>query len=104
MQLALSFEPIRARRADPSTSQHAADLVREFEGEHFSKILKAVNDAPGTIYEIAAATGLTHVQVARRMNELEQATRVRVQRDEQGSEVKRPSPSGRPCRVWEIPR
>jgi predicted ArsR family transcriptional regulator len=94
-QLTMPFA--RARREDPVTSHAAADLVREFEGEHFAKVLKGLAEGSATIYELADRAGLTHVQVARRMPELEQAGRVRIREGE-----KRKSPTGRPCRVWEV--
>lgn len=97
-QLPLSFEPVRSRRADPATSQVSADLVREFEGEHFAKILKSLRfEGPQTIHELAVATGMTAVQIARRLPELEDAARVQVRKG-----VTRNSPAGRPCRVWEL--
>jgi hypothetical protein len=84
-------DPPRARREDPITSQLAAARVDEFSGEHFALIHKAL-EAPGTIYEIAERTGLSHVQVARRLPEM----KGRAQRSGQ----KKPGPTGRACEVW----
>jgi predicted ArsR family transcriptional regulator len=64
--------------------------------DHYAKILDALERHDGTIYEIAAATGLTHVQVARRMPELEAMAKVTT------TDETRASPSGRGCRVWDL--
>lgn len=90
-------DPPRARRDDPVTSQLAAQQAKQLAHDHRTKILDALAVRDGTIYELAAATGLTHVQVARRMPELQDAKRARLKPDET-----RDSPSGRACRVWEI--
>jgi predicted ArsR family transcriptional regulator len=87
------FDPPRARNTDPETSHIAAAGVEAFAGEHHAKILQAL-DAPGTIHELAERTGLDHVQVARRMIELERSKWV-IRLEET-----RPSPRGRPCRIW----
>lgn len=73
-QLALSFEPVRARRTDPATSQRAASKVERFASGHFAKILAGL--APftcATYREIACEAGLEPVAVARRLRELETA-------------------------------
>lgn len=80
----------RARRDDPGTSHAAAQRVDEFAREHQERIYAALA-TPGTIHELAARTGLTHVQVARRLPEM---------RNVHPTDDKRPSPNGRPCRVW----
>lgn len=83
----------RARNSDPPTSRAAAQRVREFAGDHCALILAALKDRAGTIYDIARWSGLSHVQVARRMPELQAAGRVEAGRSA-------PGPSGRDCRVW----
>jgi predicted transcriptional regulator len=88
------FDPPRARRADPDTSHQAAEQVAEFACAHYSLIWAALR-APFTIYELAERTGLTHVQCARRLPEMEALGHVVV------TEERRPGPSGRMCRVWE---
>lgn len=76
-QLALAFEPVRARRTDPATSQRAASKVDRFAGGHFAKILAALGElTAGTYREIAFEAGLEPVAVARRMRELETAGRI----------------------------
>ena len=94
-QLALDFSK-RARRRDPDTSKLAAARLGEFAHDHHAKILGSlVTQGKGTIYEIAARTGLDHVAVARRLPELE-ALMVA-----QPTKETKPSPKGRACRVWE---
>jgi predicted ArsR family transcriptional regulator len=88
-------DPPRARRDDPSTSQLAAAQAVKLAQDHHAKIKGALEKRDGTIYELAAATGLTHVQVARRMPELQAAGDIAVVATET-----RASPSGRQCRVW----
>ena len=94
-QLPIDFTQ-RARRDDPVTSHQAAARVVEFAHAHQAVIVGSLmSQGSGTIYEIAARTGLDHVQVARRMAELEALQVARPT-----AETK-PSPKGRPCRVWE---
>jgi hypothetical protein len=83
----------RARNDDPLTSHAAAERVDEFSHKHFALILEDLKRCYGTIYDIAAATGLSHVQVARRMPELQKLGRV----EPLGTA---PGPNGRACRVW----
>lgn len=64
------FEPVRARRKDPETSQVAAGRVREFAANHFNRIMAALREAPGTYTEIADRCGLERHAVARRLNEM----------------------------------
>lgn len=76
-QLALSFEPVRARRSDPVTSQRAAAKVDRFAGGHFAKIIAALSELrTGTYREIAFEAGLEPVAVARRLRELEIAGKI----------------------------
>lgn len=77
MQLALSFDPPRARRHDPETSQRAAAKVARFASGHFAKILDALGELKtGTYREIAFAASLEPVAVARRLRELEMAGKI----------------------------
>ena len=64
------FEPVRARRKDPETSQVAAGKVREFAANHFNRIMAALREAPGTYTEIADRCGLERHAVARRLPEM----------------------------------
>jgi hypothetical protein len=105
-QLALCFAPRRrARRADPHTSREAASGAGDVVGEHCRRILDVL-DRGLTIYEIAERAGLTHVQVARRMPDLEDAAMARrrvIGADDDGTlrYATRPSPTGRRCALWE---
>lgn len=64
------FEPVRARRRDPETSQEAAGKVRQFAANHYNRIAAALREAPGTYVEIADRCGLERHAVARRLNEM----------------------------------
>jgi DNA-binding MarR family transcriptional regulator len=62
-------EPL-ARRTDPQTSHAAAARAALFTGDHETRILAAIDRAGAqgaTAKEIATATGLTDVQVNRRL-------------------------------------
>lgn len=87
----------RARRRDPRTSHVAAERAAEFASGH-SKIildrLKAIYPGGSTIEELADATNLTSVQIARRLPEIQ--TKGLAQTT---SEL-RPLRSGTPGRVW----
>ena len=90
-QLALSFEPVRARRTDPQTSQRSATRARQFTAGHFALILDALALGAANFKEIAERCGLERHAVARRLPELEQAGRVKrtdVERDN--------------CTVWRL--
>ena len=93
-QLDIDFSK-RARRSDPETSHAAARAAGAFAHGHYALILGALAEGPKTIYEIAARTGLDHVQVARRMSEL-QSNPPRVVR----TGTTRPGPTGHKCAVW----
>lgn len=84
----------RARNADPETSHAAAASMATAMGEHHRTIL-GVLWRPMTCYRIATLTGLDHVQVARRMGELEQMGRARPTGETAAGD------SGRQCRLWE---
>ncbi len=69
-QLSIQFEPVRARRRDPDTSQEAASKVREFAAGHYARIMAALRESPGTYVEIAERSGLERHAVARRLCEM----------------------------------
>lgn len=69
MQLGL-FEPVRARRRDPETSQEAAGKVKAFAANHFNRIAAALREGPATYVEIADRCGLERHAVARRLPEM----------------------------------
>jgi len=66
----MNTQPL-ARRTDPLSSYLAADRAKEFAGSHKEKIAACMDDLhQATAEEIARATGLTVVQVDRRVSEL----------------------------------
>jgi len=74
-QLSIFDQPViapQARRRDPETSKEAAAKAASFTSHHRGLISSALAKGDGTIYELGDRAGLTHVQVARRMPELEQ--------------------------------
>ena len=66
-----------ARRTDPSTSHAAARSAQRFAESHAGRILAALADGKRTAAGIAAMTGLSVVQVDRRLPELERAGKAR---------------------------
>ena len=63
----------RSRRTDPITSHLAAQSARPLQMTHLEQILAALQQhGAGTIDTIADWTGLSAVQVARRLPELQQ--------------------------------
>lgn len=90
-----------ARRGGPKTSQKSAQRVAEFARHHRAQILQVLRLFPEglTVHEIAAHCRLDAHAVGKRMSELEGADEVEVAVDLMG-EMSRPSPSGRPSRVW----
>lgn len=66
------------RAHDPLTSIHAAEGVARFGAGHCSQILTALAHGPATAHELQAATGLTVVQIDRRLPELQRAGKARV--------------------------
>lgn len=110
-QLSLFTAPAHlARRRDPVTSHHAAQRVEDFSASHDGQILTALRAAgrDGLIKdELAARTGLTDIQVARRLSSLEERLRVyRVKIAIEGtSEFKfatRTNVRGRECCIWRM--
>ena len=73
MQLGLFATPL-SRRSDPETSHAAAEKSADFRAKHEARIFGAIFDAgeKGATYkEIAAATGMEPVAVARRLKGME---------------------------------
>lgn len=69
---------MRARLLDPSTSHAAAAAAGAFASTHSQRICDALQDGPKTALEIQRTTGLTVVQIDRRLPELQRANRVQV--------------------------
>ena len=88
-QLAINFEPVRARKHDPETSQRSAGNARQFAAGHFVLILDALERGPATFKEISERCGLERHAVARRLPELEKAGKVAQTGEERAG-----------CRVW----
>ena len=69
----------RARASDPESSHQAAKRAERFAASHVGRILAALDQiTTGTAAEIAEASGLTVVQVDRRLVECERAGLCRV--------------------------
>ncbi len=69
---------MRARLLDPTTSKAAAASAAAFAPSHAQRICNALEAGTMTAAEISRCTGLTVVQIDRRMPELQRAGRVRV--------------------------
>lgn len=83
------------RASDPITSVNAAERAAGFSGAHCDRILTALTQSPATAHELQALTGLTVVQVDRRLPELQRAGKARVAQAN-GQDVVRGG-----YRVWE---
>lgn len=66
------------RAHDPISSVLAAERAPLFAGKHCDRILAALRGQPSTAHEIEQATGLTVVQVDRRLPELLRYGKARV--------------------------
>jgi len=100
--LPLFAEPV-ARRRDPSTSHQAAASVRFSAQAQNAKILTALARLPGrrgTYYEIAKESGLSPVQVARRLGSRYGLVGARLVSP---TTEERQLPTGRMGRVFELP-
>lgn len=87
----------RARNTDPAASHAAANQVHEFVGKHADRIYTALaKHGPMTKDEIASRTGLTPVQVDRRLPEMQRDG------DVEPTGEHRRSRSGREERVWKV--
>jgi predicted Rossmann fold nucleotide-binding protein DprA/Smf involved in DNA uptake len=84
------LQPVRSRRTDPATSKAAGDKAAQFAPTHSARIMEVLRQEQGTARDIAERTGLTVVQVDRRLPEL------------QGAGLARPVPNAviDGCRVW----
>lgn len=83
-----------ARREDPNTSRFAAARAKRFKVNHEDMIVGSLG-IPGNAYDIARRTGLTHVQVDRRIKTLIEAGRVL------DTGKTKPGPNGAECRVYD---
>lgn len=72
-QLSLTLEQPRARRRDPVTSHKAAERAKTFAPSHAQRIVAVLRNGDFTAAEIADESGLTVVQVCRRLPEISEA-------------------------------
>lgn len=72
-QLAIKFDLPRARRRDPQTSHKAAERAKVFAPTHGQRIVAVLRHGDFTAAEIADESGLTVVQVCRRLPEISEA-------------------------------
>ena len=72
------FARKHARTSDPGTSHVAADNAKRFARGHFHKILRGLELRPQTAKELYSTTGLTSVQISRRMADLERAKAIKA--------------------------
>jgi hypothetical protein len=93
----VSGNTVRARATDPITSHRAAAAAARFASSHAGRIQAALNEhGAATAHELAQRTGLSVVQIDRRLPELAAADRARVVLDTHGEPLVRGG-----ARVWE---
>ena len=94
----MDFNPIPlARNTDPYTSHDAANVAVIFRGTHCQRIFNALEaNGPSTAHEIATRTGLTVVQIDRRLPDLMEEGRANVLLYPNGTDVVRGG-----ARVWQ---
>jgi hypothetical protein len=93
LQLSIDFP--RARASDPATSHLAASNASKFAESHAGRIHLALIGKNLTAHELSTITGLSVVQIDRRLPDLKRAGLARVQRLADGDVVR----GG--FRVWE---
>lgn len=77
-QLAFDLAP-RARRTDPVTSHIAAERAQHFAGSHKDRILSALKQhGPAAPPKLEKLTGLSVVQLDRRLCEMQREGLIRV--------------------------
>ena len=86
------------RASDPLSSIHAAESTVHFAGGHKAIILKALKNGTRCSKELERCTGLTVVQIDRRMTELKATGAVQVVTLNDGAELVREG-----CRVYRLP-
>jgi hypothetical protein len=73
---------LRARANDPITSIMAAEKAKEFAGKHVDRILQALGDFELSTHQVATRSGLTVVQVDRRIIEMERERLIEILRQD----------------------
>lgn len=100
-QLALTLDPVRARKRDPETSREAARKAASFANNHSKLILAAIGHG-GTYKEIADRCGLERHAVARRLKELESVGSVyrkEIGRTDKGAPIYE---ARNGCAIWRL--
>ena len=77
----MTFTAPRARRRDPQTSHKAAERAKVFAPTHAQRIFDVLARGDFTAAEIADESGLTVVQVCRRLPEIPDAKPTDKERD-----------------------
>jgi hypothetical protein len=97
-QLRIDFDALRACRAsDPVSSINAAEHAAVFAATHAGRILQALKThGPRTAHDLSQIVGLTVVQIDRRLPDLKNAKRARVQQLADGGDRMQGG-----FRVWE---
>jgi predicted ArsR family transcriptional regulator len=94
-QIAIDFAVPRARRGDPSTSHDAAASMRKAASAQAAAVLADLRrHGPAGASTIAARSGLTQIQVCRRLPELREAGLARP------TDRRERTAAGRSERVW----
>ena len=78
----------RARRSDPSTSKAAAKNAERFASTHAGRILEELRKGPRTARGLSEMTGLTVVQIDRRLPEMKDAGLVETIDDGHGDDLR----------------
>lgn len=86
---------LRVRANDPGTSVAAAEAAASFSARHRDRILEALGVYALSSHQIAARSGLTVVQVDRRLPELRRDRLIEPLLDEAGDQIERHG-----YRVW----
>jgi len=88
----------QARQSDPATSHAAAHMAHGLATDHRHIVLAAIREAarPIAATELVPLTGLTKVQICRRLPELQDLGFIRVA---QGTHK---TAAGRPERLWRL--
>lgn len=91
------FEPHKHRHnRDPETSHAAAEQAKGFVGKHRKQVYDAIRGGSLASEQIAAVTGLTYMQVQRRVSDLHNDGQI------EDSGLRHRNSSGRQAVVWRL--
>ena len=91
------FEPHKHRHnRDPDTSHAAAEQATSFVGKHRAQVYAAIRHRPMASEQISRETGLTYMQVQRRVSDLHNDGRI------EDSGRRHRNSSGRQAVVWQL--